>query len=113
MESPNPIEQQSAAGTVAPETGVQKGRRLTGLFSWHVVEVVLKMGILPLVLITICAQIADENAIDMFIYVLGIVSLVGVTPTKGLDNALLHDLSATSSSRRAIVIRTSMTMARS
>ena len=111
MEPPNPIERPSAAGAAAPETGLQKGKRLTGLFSWYVVEVILEMGIMPLVLIPICVQIADKNAVGMFIYVLGIVSLVGVTPTRGLNNALLRDLSATSSARRAVVIRTSMTMA--
>lgn len=111
MEAPNSIEQPSAAGATAPETGLQKGKRLTGLLSWYVVEVVLEMGIMPLVLIPICAQIANENAVGLFIYVLGIVSLVGLTPTKGLNNALLRDLSATSSSKRPIVIRTSMTMA--
>ncbi len=74
MKPPNPIQQPSAEGAAAPETSLRKGKRGTALFSWCVVEVVLEMGILPLAIVPTCAQIADENAIGIFIYVLGMAA---------------------------------------
>ena len=59
------------------ETVAQKGRRLGGYFSWNVLEVILNMGIMPIVLVPICRHIAGRETVGLFIYVLGIVSLVG------------------------------------
>ena len=69
------------------------------------------MGIMPLLLVPICTHIAGEETVGLFLYALGIVSLVGVTPTKGLNNALLRDLSATDKSRQPLLVRTSLFMA--
>ena len=85
------------------ETVAQKGRRLGGYFSWNVLEVILNMGIMPIVLVPICRHIAGRETVGLFIYVLGIVSLVGVTPTKGLNNTLLRDLSAAGKSHMTVV----------
>ena len=96
------------AGT---ETVAEKGRRLGGYFSWNVLEVLLDMGIMPIVLVPICRHIAGRETVGLFLFVLGIVSLVGVTPTKGLNNTLLRDLSAAEKSRQRLLVRTSLFMA--
>ncbi|MCH7925091.1 MAG: hypothetical protein IIC51_06115, partial [Planctomycetes bacterium] len=93
------------------ETVAEKGRRLGGYFSWNVLEVLLDMGIMPIVLVPICRHIAGRETVGLFLFVLGIVSLVGVTPTKGLNNTLLRDLSAAEKSRQRLLVRTSLFMA--
>ena len=93
------------------ESVAQKGRRLGGYLSWNVLEVLLNMGIMPILLVPICRHIAGRETVGLFIYVLGIVSLVGITPTKGLNNTLLRDLSAAGKSRQRMLVRTSLVMA--
>ena len=105
------MNQDTTTPNTGSETVAQKGRRLGGYFSWNVLEVVLNMGIMPLVLVPVCMHIAGEETVGLFIYALGIVSLVGVTPTKGLNNALLRDLSAAEKSRQPLLVRTSLFMA--
>jgi|GEM_PF-3076757 len=102
---------EDAHRNAAPETATQKGRRLSGYFSWNILEVVLNMGVMPLLLVPVCTRIAGEETVGLFLYALGIVSLVGVTPTKGLNNALLRDLSATEKSCQPLLVRTSLFMA--
>ncbi|MCH8147715.1 MAG: hypothetical protein IH987_06920, partial [Planctomycetes bacterium] len=99
------------AAQTAAETLAQKGRRLGGYFSWNVLEVLLNMSLMPIVLVPICRQMAGRETVGLFVFVLGIVSLVGVTPTKGLNNALLRDLTATEKSRQRLLVRTSLFMA--
>ncbi len=95
----------------APEGVVRRGKRLSRYLSWHLIEVTLNLGLAPIVLFPLCRYFGDAESFGQFVYALGIVNLVGLAPTKGLNNCILRDIAGVSPDRRPLLLRTAFSLA--
>lgn len=98
------------ADTPEPADRLAHGRRLFGHFFWFVTGLVADRALPQLILFPLCMHLMGPDSFGRFIFALGVVSLVGLSPSKGLNNAILRNYAGVRQARRPLLLRTAFTM---
>ncbi len=86
-------------------------KRISKHFTWYSLAQVVNLGLPHLLLFPICMHWAGEAIFGRFVYALGIVNTVGTSPTTGLCDCLLRNMSGVRSDRQPLLLRTAFVLA--
>lgn len=86
-------------------------KRISGHFFWYMTGYFVQMGLPQLLLFPLCMHLVGEESFGKFIYAYGIVSMIGLAPTKGLIDTFLRNIASISESRRNLFLSTILILA--
>ena len=90
---------------------LNRGKRLSGHFFWYATGFGLHLALPQLVLFPLCLHFMGAEACGKFIYAVGIVSMVGLAPTKGLTDTFLRNIAGVAEERRELFLHTTFMLA--
>jgi len=90
---------------------LNRGKRLSGHFFWYATGFGLHLALPQLVLFPLCLHFMGAEAFGKFIYVVGIVSMVGLAPTNGLTATFLRNVAGVAEERHGLFLRTTFMLA--
>lgn len=84
---------------------------MSGHFFWYATGFGLHLALPQLVLFPLCLHFMGADSFGKFIYAVGIVSMVGLAPTKGLTDTFLRNIAGIADQRRSLFLHTTFTLA--
>ena len=90
---------------------IDKSKKLSQHFLWYLLGFTLMLGLPQLVLFPLSMHILGAETFGRFLYVLGIVSMVGLAPSKGLTDAFLRSIAHVEQSKKPLFLRTTFVLA--
>ena len=89
---------------------LHRGKRLSGHLFWFLLGQAVGIGLPHVVLFPLCLHFAGPEGFGRFVYALGMVHLVGMSPTTGLGNTLLRNLTSVAEDRQPLLLRTAFVL---
>jgi len=84
--------------------------RLSRYASWNAADQVITLGVPRLILFPILGVMLGENAFGTFVIALGLINIVGLSPSNGLVGYIIRDLVKQDESNQPLLLRTSLTL---
>lgn len=87
------------------------GKRMSGYFFWYLIGFFVRMGLPHLLFFPLCMYLMGKEDFGKFIYAFGIISMIGLAPTKGLGDTFLRNIANIAENRRDLFLSTIMILA--
>ncbi len=84
--------------------------RLSRYASWNAADQVITLGVPRLVLFPILGAMLGEDSFGTFVIALGLINIVGLSPSQGLVGYIIRDLVKQDESSQPLLLRTSLTL---
>ncbi len=84
--------------------------RLSRYASWNAADQVITLGVPRLILFPILGAMLGEDTFGTFVIALGLINIVGLSPSNGLVGYIIRDLVKQDDSSQPLLLRTSLTL---